>query len=300
MDMNLTSLQSLDDESLQTLIHWLEGLPTIPSTAIHPEPAHKAGDEQFTFYHSPVLYPAADNFRVHTYVSQAGLQHELGQLVVKPSANDMDWSSHLQDLPQSPSEASVYSDHTAANIAQSPCSMASDDTAVDISDNGFANDFGDQQKAVPHFDASYDYHVGAFEQGTPSVMYELPSGTSTIQSDPLAFSFRGHMGANTYVQQQQHLPGAVASAQCGMNMPAGDYVVPLTSQFSVDVLDTRPEIAPEGATPTTSRKRASTADGEKPAKKRKQKSTAKTLACPECGSRTSYLLARFIDTERHL
>lgn len=283
MDMFLISLQSLDDDSLQILLRWMEGLPAIPSNAIDTEPAHRAGDEQSScYYHSPVLYPTADNF--DTYANQVGLQ--LDHLVAKPSSGDVDLVSHLHDLPQSPSEASLYSDQTAADTPQSSCSMASDDTAVDISDNGLANGFRDKQKAVPDFDAPYAYHIEAFEGAAP-VTYELPSGPPPIEGDPLAFSFRYHMGVNTYVQQQQHLPGAVASAQRGMSMPASGYAIPLTSQLFVDVLETRPEIALEGAAPTTSRKCASTAGGEKPAKKRKQQSTEKNLACLECGSRTS-------------
>ncbi|KAL1943676.1 hypothetical protein VTO73DRAFT_4121 [Trametes versicolor] len=291
MDMFLTSLQSLDDDSLQILLRWMEGLPAIPSNAIDTEPAHRAGDEQSScYYHSPVLYPTADNF--DTYANQVGLQDEFDHLVAKPSSGDVEWASHLHHLPQSPSEASIYTDHTAANTPESSCSMASDDTAVDISDNGFAHSFRDKQKTVPDFDAPYAYHVEAFEGAAP-VTYELPSGMPPIQSDPLAFSFRCHMGADTYVQQQQHLLGAVASGQRGMSMPAGDYAIPLTSQLFVDVLETRPEIAPEGATPTTC---ASTADGEKPAKKRKQQSTEKTLACPECGS----LWARRNNLDAHI
>lgn len=286
MDMFLTSLQSLDDDSLQILLRWMEGLPDIPSNAIDTEPAHKTRDEQFSYhYHSPTLYHNTDNF--DTDVNQVGLQHELDRLVAKPSSGDVDCVSHPHDLPQSPSEASIYSDHTAADTPQSSCSMASDDTAVDISDNGLANGFRDKQKAVPDFDAPYASHIEAFEGAAP-VTYELPSGTPPIEGDPLAFSFRYHMGADTYVQQQQqHLPGAVASAQRGMSMPAGGHVIPLTSQHVVDVLETRPEIALEDATPTTSQKHAFTTDGEKPAKKRKQQSTEKTLVCPECGSRKS-------------
>ncbi|EIW52743.1 uncharacterized protein TRAVEDRAFT_24172 [Trametes versicolor FP-101664 SS1] len=288
MDMFLTSLQSLDDDSLQILLRWMEGLPAIPSNAIDTEPAHRAGDEQSScYYHSPVLYPTADNFDTHA--NQVGLQ--LDHLVAKPSSGDVDWVSRPHDLPQSPSEASLYSDQTAADTPQSSFSMASDDTAVDISDNGLANGFRDKQKAVPDFDAPYAYHIEAFEGAAP-VTYELPSGPPPIEGDPLAFSFRYHMGVNTYVQQQQHLPGAVASVPCGMSMPAGDCVVPLTSQLFVDV----PEIAPEGATPTTSRMRASTADAEKPAKKRKQQSTEKNLSCPECGS----LWARRNNLDAHI
>lgn len=288
MDTFLTSLQSLDDETLETLLLWLEGLPAITSTTIDTDPAHKPGDEQFDFHHhSPVLYPTTVSF--DTYVNQVGLQHELGHLVAQSSSSDVDWVSHPHDLPQSPSEASVYSDHTAADVPPSPCSMASDDTAVDNSYNPFAKaGLSNGQKVVPNFDAPYGYHFEAFEQGAPSVTYELPFDTPPIQSDPLAPSFRYHMGANTYVQQQQHLPDVVASAQCGMSMPAGDWVVPLTSQLFADVLETRSETAPEGVTPTISRKRASTADSGKPAKKRKQQTTEKTLACPECGSRTSH------------
>ncbi len=83
-------------------------------------------------------------------------------------------------------------------------------------------------------------------------------------------------------------------------MPAGDYVVPLTFQHFPDVPETRTEVVLEGGAPTaatTSRKGASSADGEKSTKKRKQQSTEKTIPCPHCDSCTSHHTAHLVGTK---
>lgn len=289
--MDYSDVASLDSQSLEQFARSL-GLTSTLEAAPGPEVDGYAYNQPFTF--------SVDDFDCD--VDRAGLHGALG--LIDPAlplsdVYDAEWTTFF-NLPQSLAQApsSVYSDNST--IPASPLSMASDDTAIDPTyrfspKSAAIEDFAcNGQHSNPPAAEPYGYPMGAFEQGSLPVTSNVPSVcTPPIESDPWAFSFRCDVGADTYVQpqQQQHLSGAAASAWCGMSMPAGDYVAPLTSQHIVDVPETCPEVAPECATPsaaTTSPKRASSVDGEKPAKKRKRQSTEKNLVCPECGSRTSY------------
>lgn len=288
--MDYSDLNSLDNQTLEQFEHWLKLMSTPEAV---PDPQSDAGYAR----NQPTSSVADFDFDI----DRAGLDNALEHIdaaVPLPDVYDPEWTNWI-NLPQSPAQApsSVYSDDST--IPASPLSMASDDTAIDPTyrfspKSDTIEDFAcNGQHSNPPATEPYGYPMGAFGQGPLPVTYSVPSGLMPpIESDPWAFSSRCDMGADTYVQpqQQQHLSGAAASAWCGMSMPAGDFVAPLTSQPIVDVPETCPEVAPECATPsaaTTSPKRASGVDGEKPAKKRKRQSTEKTLVCPECGSRTS-------------
>lgn len=285
--MDYSDVASLDSQSLEQFARSL-GLTSTLEAAPGPELDIYAYNQPSTF--------SVDEFDCD--VDRADLDDALGLIdPALPLADvyDVEWTTWF-DLPQSPAQApsSVYSDNST--IPASPFSMASDDTVIDSTyrcspKSAIIEDFArNGQHSSPPAAEPYGYPMGAFEQGSLPVTSNVPSVyMPPIESDPWAFSFRCDVGADTYVQpqQQQHLIGAAASAQCGMSMPAGDYVAPLTSQHIVDVPETCPEVAPESATPsaaTTSPKRASSVDGEKPAKKRKRQSTEKSLVCPECGS----------------
>ncbi|KAL1949166.1 hypothetical protein VTO73DRAFT_10972 [Trametes versicolor] len=300
--MDYSDVASLDSQSLEQFARSL-GLTSTLEAALGPELDIYPYNQPSTF--------SVDEFDCD--VDRAGLDDAPGLIdPALPLADvyDVEWTTWF-DLPQSPLQApsSVYSDDSnSTTIPASPASMASDATAVDPNHNFFPKcaaieDFAcNGQHSNPPATEPYGYPMGAFGQGPLPVTYSVPSGLMPpIESDPWAFSSRCDMGADTYVrpQQQQHLSGAAASAWCGMSMPAGDYVAPLTSQHIVDVPETCPEVVPGSATSSTataSSKRASSVDGEKPAKKRKRQSTEKNLVCPECGS----LWARRNNLDTHI
>ncbi|OJT14031.1 hypothetical protein TRAPUB_9421 [Trametes pubescens] len=292
------SIQPLDSRAWEQTKRWFEQaspsewLEVLPGLNAHALDGH-AGDRPTT--------ASVDHFERD--FDRANLNGALGQTdaaVPLLNVDDPEWSRWL-DLPQSPhASSSVYSDDLAT-LPASPYSMVSDDTAVDRIHSlspkfTITEDFArnGQLSNLPAAEP-YGYPVGAFEQGPLEVMYSVPPGYgSPFESDPFAFSFRRGVGAGVQPQQQQqHLIGAAASAQRGMSMPAGDYVVPLTFQHFPDVPETRTEVVLEGGAPTaatTSRKGASSADGEKSTKKRKQQSTEKTIPHPRIAP-TSFIAA---------
>ncbi|KAI0366854.1 hypothetical protein BV20DRAFT_971382 [Pilatotrama ljubarskyi] len=274
METFLPAIATLDDETLQELLYWLEqtSAASLPDES-DPEPANN---------HIPV--PSVDDFDRYLDGKASELPPDPPNHH-SPNPSEQDWTSFINYPEPAPasSNQSKNSDHSASTLS-APSSLSSDMTFVDpgevfragsaVAAGFYAEKLLDDADPFPT-----DQGIYAPPYGCPVTSSYTPT-SPPIESTPLASSCYGlaHHGQPL----QQHLSGATATSASGDMSTQADNA-PLTTQ---PILEGSVP-SPAGATSagTKSRKRGSDDDSEeKPRKRRKPQSKEKTIICPECGS----------------